>query len=110
MYSLKTRKGFPLTEVLNYTFPKLHVGKSWYVDFCAYDPSEQTMKRKKYMLDGIKLKADRRKMAAEMISALSVRLRSGWNPWVELSNTRQYVKVPTVVDMYVRYIQKLQEN
>lgn len=110
MYSLKTRKGFPLTEVLNYTFPKLHVGKSWYVDFCAYDPSEQTMKRKKYMLDGIKLKADRRKMAAEMISALSVRLRSGWNPWVELSNTRQYVKVSTVVDMYVRYIQKLHET
>lgn len=95
MYS-RTRKGSPLADVLSYTLPKLHTGKNWYVDFTAYDPAEQKMKRKKYMLDGIAKVTDKRKMAADIIASVTNRLRSGWNPWAELSNSRQYAKVPAV--------------
>lgn len=28
-----------LNEVLGFTYPKLHTGKSWYVDFYSYDTS-----------------------------------------------------------------------
>ena len=109
MYS-RTRKGSPLAEVLSYTLPKLHTGKNWYVDFAAYDPAEQKMKRKKYMLDGIAKVTDKRKMAADIIASVTNRLRSGWNPWAELSNSRQYAKVPAVIDMYIRYIAKLHDT
>lgn len=109
MYS-RTRKGSPLAEVLSYTLPKLHTGKNWYVDFTAYDPAEQKMKRKKYMLDGIAKVTDKRKMAVDIIASVTNRLRSGWNPWAELSNSRQYAKVPAVIDMYIRYITKLHDT
>ncbi len=48
----RQRKGSPLAAIVSYTLPKLHTGKNWYVDFTCYDPAEQKMKRKKYMLDG----------------------------------------------------------
>ena len=47
------RRGASLNSIIPYTLPKLHTGKNWYIDFKAYDPLEQKMKRKKYMLDSI---------------------------------------------------------
>ena len=110
MYSTKKRKGASLTEVLNYTLPKLHTGKTWYVDFMCYDPAEQKMKRKKYMLDGITKVTDRRKRAVDIIANVTARLREGWNPWVEASNSRQFTKVDTVINIYIRYLDKLHES
>ena len=52
-------------NVLGFTYPKLHKGKSWYIDFYAFDPADGKMKRKKYMLDGIVKVTERRKRAAE---------------------------------------------
>jgi hypothetical protein len=45
------------SELLGFTYPKLHDGKSWYVDFYAVDPSTGEMRRKKYKLDGLKKSA-----------------------------------------------------
>lgn len=106
----RQRKGSPLTAIVSYTLPKLHTGKNWYVDFTCYDPAEQKMKRKKYMLDGIVKVTDRRKMAADIIATVSQRLRSGWNPWAELSNSRQYANVNEVLNLYVKYLKKLHSS
>lgn len=103
----RQRKGSPLAAIVSYTLPKLHTGKNWYVDFTCYDPAEQKMKRKKYMLDGISKVTERRKMAADIITSVTQRLRSGWNPWAELSNSRQYAKVDDVINIYVKYLKKL---
>lgn len=40
------RRGASLNSIIPYTLPKLHTGKNWYIDFKAYDPLEQKMKRK----------------------------------------------------------------
>lgn len=87
MYSTK-RKGASLYNIVPYTLPQLHTGKNWYIDFKAYDPIEQKMKRKKYMLDGIDKISIRRKRAAELIANISQQLSSGWNPWADTSNSR----------------------
>lgn len=110
MFPIRERKGSPLADVISYTLPKLHTGKNWYVDFTCYDPAEQKMKRKKYMLDGISKITERRKMAADIISSVTNRLRSGWNPWAELSNSRQYAKITAVMDMYIKYLKKLRDS
>lgn len=73
MYSTK-RKGASLYNIVSYTLPKLHTGKNWYIDFKAYDPLEQKMKRKKYMLDSIDKISIRRKRAAELIANISQQL------------------------------------
>lgn len=98
-----------MASIVSYTLPKLHTGKNWYVDFMSYDPAEQKMKRKKYMLDGVAKVTERRKMAAEIIASVSQRLRSGWNPWAELSNSRQYARVDEVINLYVKYLKKLHD-
>lgn len=105
----KKRKGSSLATIVSYTLPTLHTGKNWYVDFTAYDPAEQKMKRKKYMLDGISKITERRKRAADIIATVTARLRSGWNPWADLSNSRQYAKVEDVIKMYAKYLDKLQK-
>ena len=79
-----TRKNFsPKSEVLAFTYPKLHTGKSWYVDFTSLDPATGTMRRKKYMLDSIPKISERRKRAAELTESLLKLLRS---PWINTRN------------------------
>lgn len=103
----KQRKGAPLHEVITYTLPKLHTKKSWYIDFRCYDPVDQEMKRKKFSLDGITKVSERKKRAAEIMVNLTNRLRSGWNPWAETTNSRQYTKFCDVHEIYVKYLLKL---
>ena len=33
MSSPKTRKGSSINNIVDYTLPKLHTGKNWYIDF-----------------------------------------------------------------------------
>ena len=106
MYN-KTRKGASISEVINYTLPKLHVGKNWYIDFLCYDPIEGKMKRKKYMLDSIPKLSERKRRATEIITNCTLRLRSGWNPWADVSGSRQYTKLADICEIYVKYLDKL---
>ncbi len=95
-------------ELQHYTYPKLHTGKSWYIDFLAYDPAEGRMKRKKYTLDNIPTKAQRRIRAAEIISSTLKLLRTGWSPWVDAQAVRSYTLLDVALEKYERYLEKLQ--
>lgn len=110
MFSSKTRKGSSINNIVDYTLPKLHTGKNWYVDFTCFDPADGKMRRKKYMLDSIAKTSDRKKRAAEIIANATARLRNGWNPWAEASTERQYCKFAEVTSLYIRYIEKLTNN
>ena len=90
--------------------PKLHTGKNWYIDFKAYDPLEQKMKRKKYMLDSIDKISVRKKRATELIANISRQLLSGWNPWADTSNSRQYTLFDDVVELYNKYLIKFHKS
>jgi integrase len=104
------RKGTSLNEIVGYTLPKLHSGKTWYVDFLCYDPVEQKMRRKKFMLDSIKKVSDRKKRASEIIATVSSRLSQGWNPWADVSNSRQYSTFDFVIQRYTDTIHKMVEH
>lgn len=102
------RKNFsPKSEVLGFTYPKLHTGKSWYVDFFALDPAQGTMRRKKYMLDGIAKVTERRKRATELIESLLKMLRSGWSPWVNVDDNRGYTLLEEAFGKYEKYVEKM---
>ncbi len=94
-------------QVLNFTFPKLHTGKNWYVDFTSYDPATGTMRRKKYMLDSIPKAKDRRQRAADMIESLNRQLRNGWSPWVNVDDNRGYTLLSDALEKYEQSLQKL---
>ena len=44
MSSSKTRKGSSIYNIVDYTLPKLHTGKNWYVDFTCFDPADGKMR------------------------------------------------------------------
>ncbi|MCR4612682.1 MAG: site-specific integrase [Bacteroidaceae bacterium] len=108
---LSERKtGARVTDILAFTPPKLHQGKKWFVDFLCYDPVTETMRRKKYHLDGIKKISDRKRHGAELVSKLLYRLHQGWNPWAEVSSTRQFASLSNIFDLFVRCIQRQRDT
>ena len=87
MYS-KAKNFLSTREIIGYTLPRIHRGKSYYVDFFAYDPTTDRLKRKRYMLDRYHNRAEREKIAAVLVYNLTHKLLSGWNPFVNTTNTR----------------------
>lgn len=96
-----------LSEVLQFTFPKLHTGSKWYVDFYAYDPATGTMRRKKFHLDNIPKITERRKRASEMIESLTKLLRSGWSPWINAETNRSYTLLEDALEKYEAYVERM---
>ena len=96
-----------LSEVLKFTFPKLHTGSKWYVDFYAYDPATDTMRRKKFHLDNIGKITERRKRANEMIESLTRLLRSGWSPWINAETNRSYTLLEDALEKYEAYVERM---
>ena len=96
-----------LSEVLKFTFPKLHTGPKWYVDFYAYDPANDTMRRKKFHLDNIGKITERRKRANEMIESLTKLLRSGWSPWINAETNRSYTLLEDALEKYEAYVERM---
>ncbi|MCQ1541279.1 MULTISPECIES: tyrosine-type recombinase/integrase [Bacteroidaceae] len=68
------------------------------------------MKRKKYMLDSIDKISVRKKRATELIANISRQLLSGWNPWADTSNSRQYTLFDDVVELYNKYLIKFHKS
>lgn len=97
--SLHTRKC-----IVEFTLPRLHRGKTWFVDFFALDPATNKMKRKKYMLNRYKTTKEREDMAAILIHNIYESLKGGWNPFANDDNSRAYTKFNVVVKKYRDYI------
>jgi integrase len=109
--TISKKQGLNIYGVNSYSYPKLHTGKKWYIDFLCYDPIDNIMRRKKYHLDGIKSIRERKSYASQLISKLSDRLRKGWNVWAEhAENSRHYTQYNDIVDFYIRYLNKMKET
>ena len=101
------KKSAPRSVILQFTYPRLHTKKSWYVDFMSFDPGAGKMRRKKFMLDGIPKITDRRKRAAELIEVLTKQLRAGWSPWVNVDDNRGYTALSDALDKYEAYVERM---
>lgn len=96
-----------LSEVLKFTYPKLHTGGKWYVDFYAYDPAEGKMRRKKYHLDNIEKIKERRKRANELIESLTKLLREGRSPWIDADSNRAYTLLEEALNKYEAFVERM---
>lgn len=96
-----------LSEVLKFTYPKLHTGDKWYVDFYSYDPADGKMRRKKYHLDNIEKITERRKRANELIESLTKLLREGWSPWIDADSNRAYTLLEDALNKYEAFIERM---
>ena len=103
---LSSRSAKTTPQLVGFTYPKLHTGKNWYVDFYAFDPATGEMRRKKFMLDGITKIAEKRRKAAEIIEQIMRQLREGWNPWVNTQESRSFTTLQDCLDRYMEYVAK----
>lgn len=109
MYSKKEKKTSRESSVLNFTPPRIHSGKTTYIDFYVLDPATNTMRRKKYQLDKYRSKKERDLMATAMISRLFEKLLQGWNPFVaEKPVINSGVLLTDSIAAYCDYIARLQ--
>ena len=63
MYFEKTTSTHFFDSIVDFTYPRLHKGKDWYVDFTVFNPATNKMQRKKYMLNRYKTAHEREDMA-----------------------------------------------
>ena len=96
-----------LKEIIGYTYPKLYVGKRWYIGFYAFDPVAGKMRIKTIKINFIEKAADRRRYANELCKRIFRKLDEGWNPWIEAENSRAYHTFTEVCEKYRRFIEKM---
>ncbi len=106
-----SKKNLPLrrrnsdSEIIGYRLPVFHgTGKKVYVDFYAYDPMRGELRRKKIHLDHISTKVAQRRHAHVLISTLTEKLLSGWNPWCDAATSRGFTPIETIIEKYKEYI------
>lgn len=100
-----SKKNLPLrqrnfdNDILGYRLPVFHgEGKKVYVDFYAFDPAREELRRKKIHLDKIKSKIAQKRHATLLINTLTQKLLSGWNPWCDVSTSRGYTPIDTIIE------------
>lgn len=93
-------------KIVSYTIPKLHTGKEWYIDFFAFDPAQNRMRRKKIKLNSIQSVKQRRAYATDLIARLVSQLRIGWNPWIEAEGGKAYATFEAACESYKRMIDR----
>lgn len=94
----------PQRVVYPWTYPTLHKGARWYVDFYILDPASGVMRRKKYMLSRYKTVRARKEMARQKIMWIVEEIKNGWNPWVKARTTREFTPWGTVLSRYKEYL------
>ncbi len=68
------------------------------------------MRRKKIMLDHIKILRARNSYARSLVEELTQKLIRGWNPWVELKSGAQFTPWKEVCAFYRQYVTKLHND
>lgn len=94
----------PQKVIYPWTYPSIHKGKHWYVDFYILDPSCGIMRRKKYMLNRYKTVKARSEMARQKVTWIVEEIKNGWNPWVNARTTREFTPWATVLSRYKEYL------
>lgn len=77
----------------------------WVVYFYAYDPRYKRLRRKRFKVNRIKNKKERRKHANELIRKINANLEAGWNPWIEQSDNKEYSKLLDVINKYIEQLE-----
>lgn len=94
-------------DINGYLPAHLVEGTKWYIEFYSFDPDSDGLRRKRLYVPKIAPKTARRTYAQEMILNVNARLISGWNPFLRLSDPKEYTAFDDVCESYRRYLLQL---
>ena len=95
------------SSIVGYTFPILHKGTRWFVDFFAFDPAKNEMRRKRYYINNALSVSAKKRRSAEIIEVLTKQLSQGWNPWVVADESRGFVTLEDCLNRYLDYVDRM---
>lgn len=94
-------------DINGYLPARLIEGAKWYIEFYSFDPDKDALRRKRLYVPKITPKNKRRTFAQEMILNVNEELRRGWNPFIRLTDPKEYTLFSDVCDTYTRYLRQL---
>lgn len=92
--------------VKQYTMPVLREGSVWYIEFYAFDPAVNKLRRKRIKINRIKGIAKRRAYARDVMRCITQQLSEGWNPWVE-KDCSNLITMAEMLSKYEQYVDKM---
>lgn len=95
-------------EILGFTPPVYHEGKTCYVDFYYFEPVTKKTIRKKYNFDKIKGKRERREHVRLFVSKLTAKLIDGWRPMREYDTTN--ANSITIFESTQKYLARIENT
>lgn len=96
-----------VSKLVGYTYPTLHKGARWFVDFFAVDSVRNEMHRKRYYIGENLTKSEKRRRGAEIIEVVTKQLMQGWNPWVSADESRGFTLFDDCVKRYLEYVERM---
>lgn len=94
-------------RIEGYRLPVYKKGAQHYVEFYVFNPATGKLARRKKMFDHIKGVKARNDAALKFAKEITIRLRSGWNPFVEESSDGEYALFDVVCTKYDDYLTKM---
>lgn len=106
--ALKEDAQCTLAMIRNYLPPVLRENKDdWYIEFYAFDPAQNRMRRKKIKVNYVKGIGARRAYARGVMRRLSEHLAAGWNPWVASKANSDLRTFAEACDRYEAMVDKM---
>lgn len=95
------------SNIMGNTPPTLHKGVRWFVDFIAWDPVRNAMRRKRcYIKDSLSVSVKKRS-ASVIIAVLIKQFSQDWNPWVTNDESRSFVLFENFLEHYAEYVERM---
>jgi integrase len=101
------KKSANIASILQYTPPVYRCNNAGsYIEFFAFDPEQNRMRRKIIKLNRIKGVSTKRKYANDVLSRLNEQLRRGWNPWIA-KDVSDLCTIGDALDKYENHVEKM---
>ena len=99
----KEKKMFfsPPLPHIDYIPPKLTQGKIWYISFSCKHPATGKMKRVRIKFNRGDSLSERKKEARAVIASLDLKLKLGWNPFIEEAMPKGFALMSDVLDKFI---------
>lgn len=94
-----------MEELIKYRYAELGTeGKDRYlVYFYAWDPSQNRLRKKRIYINRMKSESNRNRYARKLIDTINYKLDHGWNPWINNSDTTQYILLFKAMELMLKY-------
>lgn len=100
----------PPVPYIEYIPPKLTQGKIWYISYSCRHPLTGKMKRVRIKLNRIISINERKRIARELIASLDLKLKMGWNPFVEAAAPNGYETMSSALARFIEVKEKENEE